>query len=223
MLKEINMTDIFIAPKRKEGSQKSFSDRPSHSSPIEHKKVNIFSTFSEKPKGISFQSQGREEEILLFLRAHIITNFSWVFASLLLLILPVILFAILPNFGINLFVSLNIARYTMLYLIFYYSLIFSYILTNFIHWFYNVFIVTTEQVVDVDYSNIVIHYMAVTGLNHVQDAKYSQTGFIATFFDFGNIFVQTAGTEPNFEESAIPKPKEATQIIGDVISKRRLR
>ena len=93
--------------------------------------------------------------------------------------------------------------------------------TNFLRWFYDVFIVTTKQIVDVDYSNIVVHDMAVTSINQVQDVKYSQTGFIATFFNFGNISVQTAGTIENFEELAIPKPKEAAQIIGNIIGKSR--
>ena len=79
--------------------------------------------------------------------------------------------------------------------------------------------VTSERIVDIDYSDIVVHNIAVTSLSHVQDVNYTQSGFIPTFFNFGDLFVQTAGNERNFEALSIPKPREATHIIGDLIGK----
>jgi len=224
MLKETNMTDIFIAPKHAEKLQKSPAAHTApHAPRIPHRYagMSILSSFREHPKGIFFQNQKSDETILLFLRAHIITNFSWVIISVFLIILPTILLIVLPMFGVNIFSSLLVVRFGIVYVFFYYLLVFSYAFTNFLHWFYNVFIVTTDQIVDVDYSNIVVNHMAVTNISQIQDAKYTQTGFIATFFNFGNISVQTAGTEECFEESAVPKPKEAAQIIGSVIGKRQ--
>mgnify|MGYP001611990973 FL=1 len=79
--------------------------------------------------------------------------------------------------------------------------------------------VTTERIVDIDYSDIVVHNIAVTSLTHVQDVNYTQSGFIPTFFNYGDLFVQTAGNEKNFEAMSIPKPREATHIIGDLTGK----
>lgn len=83
--------------------------------------------------------------------------------------------------------------------------------------------VTSQQVVDIDYSDVVIHHIAVTSLSQVQDTKYTQSGFIPTFFDYGDIFVQTAGTHPNFQEPSVPRPREATYLIGDIIGKNLMR
>jgi hypothetical protein len=70
--------------------------------------------------------------------------------------------------------------------------------------------------IDIDYSDIVIHNIAVTSLTHAQDVNYTQSGFIPTFFNYGDLFIQTAGDERNFEAVSIPKPREATHIIGDL-------
>lgn len=204
------MADIFVASKHLpaggEKMQKNSED------------VDMLSNFCKNPKGIHFQTQKPDESILLFLRSHLITNLFWVLATIFLIFLPIIIAIILPTLNINIF-SPNIARFAIVYILFYYLIVFSYAFVNFLHWFYVVFMVTTQQVVDIDYSDIVVHHVAVTSLSQVQDAKYTQSGFIPTLLNYGNIFVQTAGTQPNFEESSVPKPREATHIIGDVIGK----
>lgn len=204
------MTDIFVAPKN---SKKSIIKK------MESSRMNILSSFCKDPKGISFQTQKHDEVIVLFLRAHLIKNLFWIITSLILIAIPPIIAILSSIFDIRFFSSPLVSHFTAIYVLFYYLIVFSYIFINFLHWFYNVFIVTSERVVDIDYSDIVIHNIAVTKLTHVQDVNYTQSGFIPTFFNYGNLFVQTAGTEINFEAPSVPKPREATHIIGDLIGK----
>ena len=201
------MNDIFVASKHKE-------KMPENS---EH--VGILSNFSKNPNGIHFQTQKHNEKIILFLRSHFITNISWIALSLILIILPIIILTFLPTFGIDFLSSQSTTRFTTVYTLFYYLMVFSYVFISFLHWFYNVFIVSSERVVDIDYSDIVVHNIAVTNLSHIEDVNYTQSGFIPTFFNYGDLFVQTAGNEKNFEALSIPKPREATHIIGDLIGK----
>lgn len=207
------MTDIFVAPKKsKESIIKDEHQERSH--------MYILSSFSKDPIGISFQAQKHDEVIILFLRAHFITNLFWILISLVLIFIPAIIAMLSSVFGIRFFSSPLVAHFTTVYLLFYYLIVFSFIFINFLHWFYNVFIVTTQRVVDIDYSDIVVHNIAVTKLSHVQDVNYTQSGFIPTLFNYGNLFVQTAGTEINFEAPNVPKPREATHIIGELIGKK---
>lgn len=201
------MNDIFVAPKRREKMQKPAED------------VGILSNFSKNPNGVHFQTQKQHESIILFLRSHFITNISWIALSLILIILPIITLTFLPTFGIDFLFSQSTTRFTTVYTLFYYLMVFSYVFISFLHWFYNVFIVSSERIVDIDYSDIVIHNIAVTNLSHIEDVNYTQSGFIPTFFNYGDLFVQTAGNEKNFEALSIPKPREATHIIGDLIGK----
>lgn len=205
------MKDIFVAPKNIKESIIKEED--------EGQDMNIFSSFSKDPKGVTFQTQKHDEVIILFLRSHFITNFYWIVISLLLIAIPAIIVMFSSVFGIRFLSSPLASHFTTIYVLFYYLIVFSYIFINFLHWFYNVFIVTSERVVDIDYSDIVVHNIAVTKLTHVQDVNYTQSGFIPTLFNYGNLFVQTAGTEINFEAIAVPKPREATHIIGDLIGK----
>lgn len=197
------MADIFVAPKKKN----NFND------------IGFFSAFCKSPQGIHFQTQKPNEAIILFLRSHFVTNISWLIFTIILITLPIIISIFLPLFQIDFLSSQIAARFTAIYILFYYLLVSSYVFISFLHWFYNVFIVTSERVVDIDYSDIVVHNIAVTSLTHVQDVNYTQSGFIPTFFNYGDLFVQTAGNEKNFEALSIPKPREATHIIGDLTGK----
>ena len=200
------MADIFVALK--------------HSAHLNSPKdMNIFSSFCQNPKGIRFQTQKTHETIILFLRSHFVTNISWIIFTVILIYLPIIITLLLPLFRIDFLSSPTLARFTTIYVLFYYLMVSSYLFISFLHWFYNVFIVTSERIVDIDYSDIVVHNIAVTSLTHVQDVNYTQSGFIPTFFNYGDLFVQTAGNEKNFEALSIPRPREATHIIGDLTGK----
>lgn len=182
--------------------------------------MNALSSFCQNPKGVSFQTQKKEESIILFLRSHFITNLSWIIFTAILVCLPLIVTLFLPLFKIDFLSSPAAVRFATIYVLFYYLMVFSYAFINFLHWFYNVFIVTTERIIDIDYSDIVVHNMSQTKLNHIEDVTYTQSGFIPSFFNYGNLFVQTAGTEGNFEAFSIPRPAEATDIITQLTGKK---
>ncbi len=192
------MADIFVAPKN----------------------MSAFSSFCRNPKGISFQTQKQKESIVLFLRSYFVTNLSWIFLSIVLVILPMALAMFLPNMHISFLTSETASHFTTIFVLLYYLIVFSYIFLSFLTWFYNVFIVTTERIVDINYSDIVVHNMAETNLSHIEDVRYTQSGFIPSFFNYGDLFVQTAGTEENFKASSIPKPGEATDIITGLMEKK---
>lgn len=203
--------DIFVAPKQ--------NDKKKMKSDIIESHMNILSAFCQSPQGVSFQTQKEGESIILFLRSHFVTNISWIIFAIILVALPPIITLLLPLFRIDFLSSQTPARFTTIYVLLYYLMVSSYVFISFLHWFYNVFIVSTKRVVDIDYSDIVIHNIAITNLNHIEDVNYTQSGFIPTLFNYGNIFVQTAGTERNFEALSIPKPRKATHIIGDLLGK----
>ncbi len=200
------MADIFVAPKH-------------ITVPNDSEDMHAFSSFCQNPKGVRFQTQKSHETIILFLRSHFITNVSWIALSFILIALPIIILIFLPNFGIDFLSSETLIRFTTIYVLFYYLMVFSYVFISFLHWFYNVFIVTSERVVDIDYSDIVVHNIAITNLVQIEDVHYTQSGFIPTLFNYGDLFAQTAGEMENFEALSIPKPREATHIIGDLIGK----
>jgi len=205
------MADIFLAPaKIKEKAKRSLEDLHS----------NIFCSFCRNPKGLSFQTQKDDESIILFLRAAFFPkNISWMITGVILAILPPILAVVLTNTHFAPLNSPVLSRFMIVFVLFYYLIIFSYIFLSFLTWFYNVFIVTSDRIIDIDYSDVVIHDMAETKLSHIEDVRYTQSGFVPSLLNYGNLYIQTAGTEENFEALSVPNPRQITNIIVDLIKK----
>lgn len=204
------MPDIFTGDKITKNDELVESKSSNH--------IHMFSAFCENPLGISFAEQASNEKILLFLRRHIITNLFWMLIALVLLFTPILFFIFRSELQLLGTIELPL-RFVIIFIIFYYLAVFAYAFINFLSWFYNVFIVTQKRIVDIDYSNIVIHNVAFTKLSHVQDVNYDQVGFIHSLFNYGNVFVQTAGNEVNFEALSVPQPRRAAHIIADLIGK----
>jgi hypothetical protein len=224
------MPDIFIAePKaedttapempyvleKQEGSDKPI---PIIQSPINiRNSVRLFASFCKNPDGISFQSQEEGEKILLFLRRDFITNAKWILTGIVLAILPLFLVFSQQLFDNPLpFLSFN---FYLLFLLFYYLFVAAYLYINFITWYYNVALITDRRIIDVDFASLVYKDVATTKLSLVQDVSYAQVGVIRTFFDYGNILIQTAGSLDNFIFESAPQPENVVHIVEKLIGK----
>lgn len=217
-----SMPDVFIS-NNAQYEQKNPVDQPvsksakTQLSVAEGKPIGLFTAYCENPSNITFASREKDAEVLVFLRAHWITKLPWILFAAILAILPVIL-----NITIN---TLEIALisippdYATIFTLFYYLLIFGYILSNFLTWFYNVLLITTKEIIDLDYSNLVYHDVSATNVNLVEDVNYTVGGFIRSFFNYGDLFVQTAGGKENIEAVAIPKPSIVARIILNLIGR----
>ncbi len=225
------MPDIFVAePKEKDASVPEMpyvlekQERLDNPIPITKSPENIdnsvhlFSSFCKNPEGISFENQEKGEKILLFLRRDFITNAKWILIGIALVILPLLLIFSQQIFG-NLLSFLTFKFYLLL-LLFYYLFVLTYFYINFITWYYNVALITDRRVIDVDFAGLVYKDVATTKLNLVQDVSYAQVGVIRTFFDYGNILIQTAGSLDNFIFESSPNPESVVQIVEELIGKR---
>ncbi|MBI2430759.1 MAG: hypothetical protein HYV39_01950 [Candidatus Levybacteria bacterium] len=175
-------------------------------------------SFCDHPEGITFENQEPDEEILLFLRRHFITNIPWIFLALILALLPPLLSLIAPTIPTFLFTSLP-TTFLHIFLIFYYLVIFTFVLVEFITWYFNISIITQKRIIDIDFSDLIYHDVAVTKLNLVEDTNYTQTGFIRSLFNYGDVFVQTAGEKLHFDFLAVPRPTTVVNIIQNLIGK----
>lgn len=205
------MPDVFKTP--------SDTTQPLGSLLPETPHTHYFASFCDHPGGITFQSQDPDETILLFLRKHFITNVPWILITIVLLSIPFLLSFIFASMQLNTPFTDLPPRFTTTFLLFYYLLVFAYVFIEFITWYYNVSIVTQKRIVDIDFSELVFHDVAMTKLSLIEDVNYTQVGFFRSLFDFGDVFVQTAGNENLFDFLAVPKPKTVVDIIEGLIGK----
>ncbi len=159
-----------------------------------------------------FETQGDNEEIILLLRAHPATTIGWIFTGLLLIIIPFFLF---PYLILNNFLPVNYAGFMPAVVLVWYLFTFSYLLVSFLLWYFTVSIVTNERIIDIDFINILHREFSATTLSKVEDVTMRMGGFISTLFNYGDVFIQTAGTDANFEFLAAPYPEKVVRIINE--------
>lgn len=206
------MVDIFVAKVNKEEKAAT----PAEHQPVEKTEeldsslVTLFSTFTENPSNISFHHREEDEKIILFLRSHLITNFKWIFILFTsMVILPPIFL-----FGANYLPFPELpGRFTSILVLIYYLILFAYAFSNFLTWYFNIFVITKKRVIDIDYDVLVFHDVAETQFTLLQDVNYTQSGPIMHFFNYGDVHAQTAGGKENLEALSVPNPSRVTKFI----------
>jgi hypothetical protein len=158
---------------------------------------------------VRFESQAEGEEVILLVRAHPFTQFIWIFNTFaLFFILTVINFFLNRLFPLNYILFANIAGIIG---------IFVYAWANFIHWFFNVGIVTNVRIIDVDVHNSLYKEITATKLERVSEATSKIGGFFGSLFQYGTVFVKTEGTRPDIEFERIPQPTQVVNIINNLM------
>ncbi len=160
---------------------------------------------------VRIETQGSNESILLVLRAHPITQISWILNTFFLFLLFIVL-----NF---LFFSFLSFRQILFINLFGIVVLLSYIWFNFLNWFFNVGVITNQRIVDIDFASVIYKEVTETRLDKVEDITSKSGGYFESFFDYGDVFVQTAGKEAFIEFMNVPKPSDAVRIISELIGR----
>ena len=113
---------------------------------------NNFTAFAPKPQKVVFDSQLRNEEIVLLLRQHPITQFSKLLIICFGILFPILLFA-------SPFLSFLPFNYKVATVIGWYLILSGFAFQSFLAWYFRVFIITNRRVIDVDFYSIVIHFL----------------------------------------------------------------
>ncbi len=177
---------------------------------------SMMGTFCVRP-GTRFIDQQEDEEIILLLRAHPITNIGWVLLALVMLLLP----SFILSFGVFDEVP---GKFLFVGQITWYLVTLMFAFEKFLKWFYSVFIVTNERLVDIDFDNLTYRNITDANLNHIEEPAMVTSGFVRTMFQYGDIFVTSASEHPTVEALAIPWPQKVVDIISrlsEELEKRR--
>jgi uncharacterized membrane protein YdbT with pleckstrin-like domain len=179
--------------------------------------IGPLTCFAVNPQGVRFETQEEEETVILFLRQHIIVNIPWIFLAFILVITPTILLPLFFNLiGFSPAVPTG---YVVFSTLFWYLGAFGFVLAKFLGWFFNIYIVTNERVVDIDFFYLLYKNFSQAELNKVQDISFSSGGIFATLFNYGDVIVETAGESPNLEFTKVPYPERVVETMRSLIEK----
>lgn len=127
-----------------------------------------------------FPGQHEGEEVLFVFRQHPLVMRVPLVGGLL-----AILVAMLPLLAWPLSdIALNIALYTPL-------AIFAYWFYHWIGWYYSLYVVTDERLVEIKQHGFFNREVSETGLDNISNINYHIKGFQAVLFQFGDIRAQT--------------------------------
>lgn len=88
--------------------------------------------------------------------------------------------------------------------------------TIWILYYLNYQIITNERIVDVTQRGLLHHTTSELPLGRTQDVTAEIRGFWGNFFNYGNVYVQTAGETIRFEFDRVPNPHQVEKLILDL-------
>lgn len=210
------MPDIYVAPKE-EKKRKKKAAKPAIAGKVvksvkdvKGRVGELFTAYLARPTDVRFETQEKDEKIVLLLRHHQVTNLPWFFLAILMLFAP-LLTLLFP------FLNFLPARYQMMAYFLWYLFIFAYVLENYLCWYFGVNIITDERIVDIDFYSLIYKEVSHCKIDQIQDVTFRMGGLLRTLFNFGDVVIQTAGETLFFELSSVPNPALVVRKLNDLM------
>ncbi len=160
---------------------------------------------------VRFPDQRPDEQVLLIVRPHWLMLLPAIILTVLLSLLPPIVFAVMDVSDITIS-DLGTAAAAALVSAYYLTLV-TYFYIRWVDYYLDVGIVTDSRIVDIDQLGLFRRNVDELDCKMVQDVAVTRHGIFQTLFNFGTLEIQTAGERRNFEFKGIPKPEEVQHLI----------
>jgi hypothetical protein len=169
--------------------------------------LSIFKKFLKTQ--YSFEGKGVSEKTLVLLHRHWFTFFLDLLFLILLLFLPPALYLLIRNY-LTLFDLKSLFRFLIgIYYLFWWLGLY-YQITMYL---LNTWIVTDHRIVSNEQLGLFNRVFSEANLAKIQDVSVRLQGLIPTILNYGNLEIQTAGTEPKFTFKEIPNPIKVKDLI----------
>jgi uncharacterized membrane protein (DUF485 family) len=162
--------------------------------------MKLLGMINTYPKEATFATQDPDENIVMVVRKHIFRNATWIINTIVMITIPILMVTILSAWDTSfndgqlmnsdIIENVNSSVLTAVAL-FYYSFVFTYIYFSYIHWFYDVFIITNQRYVSIDFD--ILHGRTIVDipLSDIIDVSEKVLGFLPTLIGYGNIEFKT--------------------------------
>mgnify|MGYP001293466430 CR=1 FL=1 len=158
------------------------------------------------PDIFDFSERDSDEKIYVVLRPHWFTNIHWILTAVIMFFAPIFY----ANIGSHIPIPANIMMFIYL---FWYLAIFAYSLEKFISWYFDIFIITNNRVIDIDVHNLLDRKFTEAQLKKIQDTSYKVSGVSQTIFNYGSVKVETAGENPDIIFEKISHPEKIIKLL----------
>jgi uncharacterized membrane protein YdbT with pleckstrin-like domain len=157
--------------------------------------------------------KGTNEDIKIILRRHWASLMGLISFTFVMLILPIAFYFILRSF---IFLSAGFFNIFVLGLGIYYMFVVTLFFIGWLDYYLDVAIITNERIMDIDQQSLFNRRESELRFSKIQDVTGSVQGILATMLDFGDVIVQTAGTQEEFILDKVPHPHRIAKLIIDL-------
>lgn len=202
----------------KQSSSNPLNGKRPHRKPEEYSEVlraekqdeTILNAFSPKPVNVHFDSQHKAEKILLLLRKHPLTQVPKVIGAVLFAIFPFLI----GTLGLG---SIIPPQFFFAAFVLWYLFLVGFLLEIFLTWFFHVFIITDERIIDVDFISLIYKRITAAKIDNIEDITTVTGGAVRSVFDFGTVKIQTAGARPEIAFEDVPQPSKVKRLLNELI------
>ncbi|MEK7116281.1 MAG: PH domain-containing protein [Patescibacteria group bacterium] len=154
-----------------------------------------------------------EEKNIFTFRRHPITLLPLALTTLVLFAIPPGAFLFFQNFFPDLYESLVFQPVFFLVASIFFLAGWLFVFQSFIDYWLDVFILTDKRILDIEQHGLWSRTVSELRLYRTQDVTSEVKGFWHTMFDYGDIFVQTAGEQERFHCALVPHPNHVAKLI----------
>ena len=163
------------------------------------------------------------EKIIKICRRDLFVLFKRVLFVAFLAFVPAALFYIL-SFVFTQFIFQDSIAYP-LFVIFisaYYLFVWLLLFFLFVDYYLDAWIITSERIIDIEQNGFFARTISEEMLYRIQDVTSEVDGVFPTIFRYGDVHIQTAGTEERFFFHQVPEPEEVRDTIIKLVEKSKL-
>ncbi len=157
---------------------------------------------------------------MLLIRRDLITNLSWIFLTVLLIFTPFIANTLFFALDVDNLSQIPTGLLVVLFL-FWHLFTFGYFFVNYLNWFFNVHLITSKRVVDMDFAGVLYRNISDAPLRNVEDVTHTISGTLEVIFNYGTVYIQTAGEQKELEFTGVPDPAKIQDFLSDLVATKR--
>ncbi len=177
----------------------------------------LISSSLKDPSNIKFDGEDSDERILYAFRRALITNFDWLFVSVLLVLTPIVAQTILSLASPDALAEVP-TSFILVLMAFWYLFTAGFIFQNFLNWYFNVYIITNKRIVDIDFVGLLYKNVSEAPLRSVEDVTSNIGGTTRVIFNYGSVLIQTAAEKREFEFTDVANPSKVRDILSDIVT-----
>jgi uncharacterized membrane protein YdbT with pleckstrin-like domain len=174
--------------------------------------THLFEIFKESSN--TFEGQEPGEEVVMLVRRHPFYIAMKFVITFIVAMIP----AFVASSYAPLLIENNLGALTMFIITLWFLILWVVFFYHFTMYTLDVWIVTNKRIIDSTQHGFFNRTISELHANRIQDVSVKIDGLIQTLFRFGDIQVQTAGTEEKFKFVQVPQPERIKNEIMKVAS-----